>query len=754
MTSISLKGILIGASSCILVIVFALATPYGNKIQALFDKNTTKEADSALTIPADTSNGVTPNSSESKIGSGYTTTQAIENAGSSANPSPTSSNNGSTNNVSSTPSVSLTIKDRSLPESAGTVEVKALLSQSPGSQVTVPYTVTGTATPGVDHTASDGKLVFPAHVTSASMTLSIIDDSLVESNETIVITLNNPSGATLGAVSSQTITILDNDINPNPPCSRLNEDNSTWINAGIQQAIADGKSEYYIPACTYNLDNIIYVPPGTKNFKLYGAGADKTIFVTPNTYLSTQAIQIGLPVLLHNDWGLANRTNWSIADPKEGATTLTLQGGQAAFPSTAKRFVIWSRQSVCHSQAPDVCNHYASEIVTVTGYNSSTNTVTLSGGIGRDYLTTDSEPVKLALIDDQISSNIEVSDMGFDGVLANGNGGSWGFVQASMTDGLKMHDLSAINFDGWAINALLDIHAQMWNLKANDATATGAGAGYGITVQKSRFVEVWDSESSKSRHSFITHSGSMDVNFHDILFNAGFDTHGYDSKRITLTNCQDGSDSLNIGNGAWNLGDEVSITNCHLTEGGFFGYGLQNLRTNNVSFDGRVEILNVPDSATTRVINPAIFTNTTFTSTDWTAIMFTGTGRYEKLSFIDCTFKQSAGNTSWSLLSLRPLYSDESIPGNFEFIRMKMISQNSDAHLEVGSRTADFNLTVADSVFSGPSDMHSIAIGLESYSEGAATITGNTLYSTSNYFYSNSGPTVITESGNTILPPQ
>ena len=51
--------------------------------------------------------------------------------------------------------------------------------------------------------------------TSGTITIaSIVDDSLDEDNETVIVTLSNPSNATLGSDSVHTYTITDNDNTP------------------------------------------------------------------------------------------------------------------------------------------------------------------------------------------------------------------------------------------------------------------------------------------------------------------------------------------------------------------------------------------------------------------------------------------------------------------------------------------------------------------------------------------------------------
>ncbi len=72
----------------------------------------------------------------------------------------------------------------------------------------------GTATAGSDYTAIDTMLSWANGDTANKMcTIPIIDDTLGESNETVILSLANPTGgATLGTPSTATLTILGDDI--------------------------------------------------------------------------------------------------------------------------------------------------------------------------------------------------------------------------------------------------------------------------------------------------------------------------------------------------------------------------------------------------------------------------------------------------------------------------------------------------------------------------------------------------------------
>lgn len=100
----------------------------------------------------------------------------------------------------------------SLNENGGAVTIT--VTRSGGTQTgTIQYvTSNGTATAGSDYTQTSGLLVFGTNETSKSFTVSIINDSAIEANESINVTLHSPSSSfTLGSPSSATVTIFDND---------------------------------------------------------------------------------------------------------------------------------------------------------------------------------------------------------------------------------------------------------------------------------------------------------------------------------------------------------------------------------------------------------------------------------------------------------------------------------------------------------------------------------------------------------------
>lgn len=99
----------------------------------------------------------------------------------------------------------------SVNEDAGTLTVTVTRSAGSTTAATIDYaTSNGGASAGSDYTTSSGTLNFAAGQTSATFSVPILDDSLIEGNETFTVALSNPTGgATLAAVSSATATIAD-----------------------------------------------------------------------------------------------------------------------------------------------------------------------------------------------------------------------------------------------------------------------------------------------------------------------------------------------------------------------------------------------------------------------------------------------------------------------------------------------------------------------------------------------------------------
>ena len=81
----------------------------------------------------------------------------------------------------------------SLAENAGTVSISAALNKVSKSATTVALSVSGTATEGIDFTIDSKDLVIPAGSLSSGTTLRGLDDSFVDSEETVTLSITGVS---------------------------------------------------------------------------------------------------------------------------------------------------------------------------------------------------------------------------------------------------------------------------------------------------------------------------------------------------------------------------------------------------------------------------------------------------------------------------------------------------------------------------------------------------------------------------------
>ncbi|ORB29191.1 chitinase [Mycolicibacterium parafortuitum] len=117
-------------------------------------------------------------------------------------------------NPISGPPPAISIADQSVAEGNGTGShfMFVVTLDKPSTQtVTVRYaTSNGTATAGTDYVATSGTVTFAPGVTSQTVHVNVIGDTVAESRETFTVTLSNPTGATI-ADGTAIGTIVDDD---------------------------------------------------------------------------------------------------------------------------------------------------------------------------------------------------------------------------------------------------------------------------------------------------------------------------------------------------------------------------------------------------------------------------------------------------------------------------------------------------------------------------------------------------------------
>ena len=197
----------------------------------------------------------------------------------------------------------------SVKENVATVTISVTRTSGRTGAVSVHYaTSDGTATAGLDYVANSGTLNWARGETrTKTFAISIIDDSLVEGNETVNLKLDTPTGgARLGARKSAVLTIIDNDTAAN-----------TFYVATTGSDANDGSSAH---------------PWRTLQFAANTVHAGDTVIVHAGNYIGFDMVNSGTsaaPITFQADAGVViNQANMITPDGinLEGASWIVIQG--------------------------------------------------------------------------------------------------------------------------------------------------------------------------------------------------------------------------------------------------------------------------------------------------------------------------------------------------------------------------------------------------------------------------------------------
>ncbi|MEO8702628.1 MAG: Calx-beta domain-containing protein [Kofleriaceae bacterium] len=113
------------------------------------------------------------------------------------------------------PRVQFTVATASETEQTGTVTLVAQLDIPTPVDVEVDYELGGNATAGADYTLANGSFTFLAGTQTVTLPIPIVDDVSDEDDESIIVTLTNPSPKLIiGGTNASSIVITDNDVPP------------------------------------------------------------------------------------------------------------------------------------------------------------------------------------------------------------------------------------------------------------------------------------------------------------------------------------------------------------------------------------------------------------------------------------------------------------------------------------------------------------------------------------------------------------
>lgn len=121
-----------------------------------------------------------------------------------------------------------------LPEASGQSSFTATLDAAPTRKLSVPLEFSGAAMLGTDFSTSTQQLEFDANTYQASVTLTALDDALVEGDKSFAVTLVLPERLTVSGPATLTYTVLDDDTVPPPELAlieavTLDADQDGWL---------------------------------------------------------------------------------------------------------------------------------------------------------------------------------------------------------------------------------------------------------------------------------------------------------------------------------------------------------------------------------------------------------------------------------------------------------------------------------------------------------------------------------------------
>ncbi|MDO9354799.1 MAG: Calx-beta domain-containing protein [Solirubrobacteraceae bacterium] len=115
-------------------------------------------------------------------------------------------------------SATLSIDDVTLGENGGPAKLTITSTNPSAKPITAAWTTTdGTAVAGQDYTTAKGIATIDPGKQSTTIEVTTIDDDLVENEETFAIALSAPTGASLAAKATATVTLTSDDLAPLKP---------------------------------------------------------------------------------------------------------------------------------------------------------------------------------------------------------------------------------------------------------------------------------------------------------------------------------------------------------------------------------------------------------------------------------------------------------------------------------------------------------------------------------------------------------
>ncbi|MFQ5507807.1 MAG: Calx-beta domain-containing protein, partial [Leptospirillia bacterium] len=201
----------------------------------------------------------------------------------------------------------------------GTMSATVVLSAVSGLPTTVNFSVGGTASNGPDYTVNPAAaLVIPAGSSSGNIVITVLDDTVDEADQTVVLSIDSLVNGALGASLTHTATILDNDAAPTVSWNLLNQTSTQELGTMNLKATLSAVSELDItvpyslnPASTATLTTDFAISPASP-LTIAAGSPDATITITIATDILDEDDESVIVTM--ETAGLINATAGAIAE--------------------------------------------------------------------------------------------------------------------------------------------------------------------------------------------------------------------------------------------------------------------------------------------------------------------------------------------------------------------------------------------------------------------------------------------------------
>ncbi len=287
-----------------------------------------------------------------------------------------------------TASVAIVANDVTAAEPGNDGQFTVTISDASDKDTVVNYVVTGTADSGTDFTTLPGSITIEAGQTSATIDINVIDDSLLEDNETVVLTLTGTDDVdvsvdTTPGSNTATVNIADDDtasvsIIANDPDAAEPSDDGQFTVSISQISDKDTVVNYAITGTAENgsdfttLSGSVTILAGETTATIDVETIDSDLLEDNETVILTLTGTDDPDVTVDTDAG-ANTATVTIADDDTATVSITANDASAAEPNDDGQFTV----SISQVSDKDTVVNYA---INGTADNGD-DYVTLSGSV-------------------------------------------------------------------------------------------------------------------------------------------------------------------------------------------------------------------------------------------------------------------------------------------------------------------------------------------------------------------------------------